>query len=269
MIRSLDGNSVQFAKRELHSIVLSPVFWALTVAIGLVLGIAGPFETDEVMRFLPRVVYWTFLSGVSFLTFASLSALTQPALTRFLPVPLSVLVAGIISSVAIFAEVVIFNMAMFSYDPDCAWCYGRLLTQIIAITVIISFTIRVVEAQIENRTSRVGTAERSPDILKRLPLEKRGKLISISVRDHYVEVVTAGGTELLFMRLSDAIAETAPIEGLQVHRSHWVALAEVRKSRRQQSRGFLTMSDGREIPVSRTCLDAAMQAGLLPDTRKR
>ena len=85
----------------------------------------------------------------------------------------------------------------------------------------------------------------------------------------FIEALPVDVRAGLSERQRDAIAETAPVEGLQVHRSHWVALAEVRKSRRQQSRGFLTMSDGREIPVSRTCLYAAMQAGLLPNTRKR
>jgi len=264
-----DSSAMQSAKRELRRFARSPIFWAVIVATGLVLGIAGPFETGDVMRLVPRIVYWTLLVGFSFLTFAGLSALTESALSPILPHWIRLLVAGIASGLVIFAEVVAFNIATFNYDPGCAWCYGRLLIQIVAITVAISFAISLVETQIVKQSSEASGQDREPRIVKRLPLEKRGRLISLSVRDHYVEVVTSGGTELVLLRFSDAIAETAPTEGLQVHRSHWVALAEVRKARRQDSRGFLTMSDGREIPVSRTHLDAAMRAGLLPDTRKR
>ncbi|MCW1932118.1 LytTR family DNA-binding domain-containing protein [Pararhodobacter zhoushanensis] len=98
--------------------------------------------------------------------------------------------------------------------------------------------------------------------MARLPLDKRGALISLSVQDHYVEVVTLRGRELLLMRLSDAIAETGGDVGLQVHRSHWVALDQVRAARREGARGVLTLSDGREIPVSRTYAAAAKAAGL-------
>ncbi|MCB1397271.1 MAG: LytTR family transcriptional regulator, partial [Rhodobacteraceae bacterium] len=85
----------------------------------------------------------------------------------------------------------------------------------------------------------------------------------LSVQDHYVEVVTTRGRELLLMRLSDAIAETEGCAGLQVHRSHWVALDQVQAAHRDGARAVLTLSDGREIPVSRTYVPAAKEAGLL------
>ena len=102
-----------------------------------------------------------------------------------------------------------------------------------------------------------------PRLLTRLPLAKRGPLLSLSVQDHYVEVVTTRGRELLLMRLSDAIAETEGCAGLQVHRSHWVALDQVQAAHRDGARAVLTLSDGREIPVSRTYVPAAKEAGLL------
>ena len=52
--------------------------------------------------------------------------------------------------------------------------------------------------------------------------------------------------------------------GFQVHRSHWVSLAQVRSVRRDGARAVLTMSDGRDIPVSRSNIAAVKEAGLLP-----
>ena len=100
--------------------------------------------------------------------------------------------------------------------------------------------------------------------LRRLPVEKRGRLISISVADHYVEVATSAGSALILMRLTDAMAETGDTPGLQVHRSHWVAIGEVTAARRDGARAILTLSDGRDIPVSRTYVPAVKEAGLLP-----
>jgi DNA-binding LytR/AlgR family response regulator len=64
------------------------------------------------------------------------------------------------------------------------------------------------------------TSDASPPILNRVPVQRRGRLIALSVSDHYVEVLTDGGRSLVLMRLSDAIAETGPVKGLQIHRSH-------------------------------------------------
>ena len=47
---------------------------------------------------------------------------------------------------------------------------------------------------------------------------------------NYVEVWTERGTHLVLMRLSDAIRETAGENGLQIHRSHWVALGAVKRT---------------------------------------
>lgn len=65
------------------------------------------------------------------------------------------------------------------------------------------------------------------------------------------------------MRLLDAIRETAPVAGMQVHRSHWVGLDAVRRSLRQNGKPVLELDNGTLVPVSRTYLAAAKQAGLI------
>lgn len=47
-------------------------------------------------------------------------------------------------------------------------------------------------------------------VLQRLPIEKRGELISMTVIDHYVEATTTRGKHLILMRFKDAIAEIQP-----------------------------------------------------------
>ena len=66
------------------------------------------------------------------------------------------------------------------------------------------------------------------------------------------------------MRLADAIAETGDTAGLQVHRSHWVALDQVRGVRREGDRAILSMAHGPDIPASRSNIAALKEAGLLP-----
>lgn len=88
-------------------------------------------------------------------------------------------------------------------------------------------------------------------LLRRLEPELRGRLVSISVRDHYVDVVTDRGRASLLMRLSDAMAEAEGEEGAQVHRSHWVARHAARAIDRRGGRLMLVLADGTSLPVSR------------------
>ena len=45
--------------------------------------------------------------------------------------------------------------------------------------------------------------------------------------DHYTEVLTAGGRELLLLRFSDALKEVGDTPGIRLHRSHWIADSHV------------------------------------------
>jgi len=107
------------------------------------------------------------------------------------------------------------------------------------------------------------TAAQTPAILERVSLPQRGKLIALIVEDHYVDVVTDKGKTLVLMRLADAIREAAPLAGLQVHRSHWVALDAVVRTQRSEGKVMIELSNGMRLPVSRGYLPAAKEAGLV------
>ena len=109
-----------------------------------------------------------------------------------------------------------------------------------------------------------GPTAARPALLDRLPIEKRGVLMSLSAEDHYTRVRTSHGEELLLMRLTDAIREAAPTPGLQVHRSHWVAVGAVAQVTRGKDRATIHLTGGAEVPASRSYLPALREAGLLP-----
>lgn len=79
-----------------------------------------------------------------------------------------------------------------------------------------------------------------------------------------MEVVTTRGRASVLMRLVDAMREAGDVRGLQVHRSHWVALDQVTAARRVGDAAVLTLSTGAEVPVSRSRLPDLRAAGLLP-----
>ena len=99
--------------------------------------------------------------------------------------------------------------------------------------------------------------------LDRLPVRYRGAhLWAVSSEDHYLRVHTSLGEELILMRLADAVRELAGADGVQVHRSWWVAKSGVGDTRRDNGKLVLKLKSGTEVPVSRTYLAAAKEAGL-------
>jgi len=117
------------------------------------------------------------------------------------------------------------------------------------------------EAQPAARADVPGAASA---FLDRLPIRMRSAdLWAVESEDHYLRVHTSAGSELILMRLADAVRELSGIEGLQTHRSWWVAkqgLADVVKG---DGKLVLKLKSGAEAPVSRTYLKAVKDAGWL------
>ena len=64
-------------------------------------------------------------------------------------------------------------------------------------------------------------------------------------------------------RTSDAVRELARADGLQVHRSWWVAKAGIQDEKRLDGRSLLVLPSGTEVPVSRSYRAKAKEAGLI------
>lgn len=102
----------------------------------------------------------------------------------------------------------------------------------------------------------------APRFLDRMPLKLRGaELYAVEAEDHYLRVHTDRGSDLILMRLSDAVAELDGLEGARTHRSWWVAKTAVTDVRRGDGKARLTLKNGVEVPVSRTHAKGLRQAG--------
>jgi len=84
-----------------------------------------------------------------------------------------------------------------------------------------------------------------------LPPFKRGNIISLSAKDHYVKITTDAGQHTHRMSMKEAVAMLPKDTGLQVHRSHWVAFSAMLSLEAQAGRQFLTLRNGQQVPVSK------------------
>ena len=243
----------------------SPRVWVTLAALALVLGLSGPFGTESAMRLAPRIGYWGLIAVVTYLSGNLVVALLTQWFEQTKP-PLAIGFPVITLSIAVVVliEVIAINWLVLGNAPKSTGEILSLGVNVLGVGIVVAGIILYFSRSAPRPEIQAAELPQAPRILQRMDLSKRGRLISLSVQDHYTEVATSKGTALVLLRLSDAIAEAEPTAGLQVHRSHWVATGEVKAARRDGAKAVLTMSDGRDIPVSRTYVQAVKDAGLLP-----
>ena len=114
-----------------------------------------------------------------------------------------------------------------------------------------------------------GSALSPPRILARLPLRLRGaRLLALEAEDHYLRVHTDAGSDLILLRLADAIAEADDLPGARCHRSWWVARDAVMAVNRTGGRIILDIAPMAaaatiKVPVSRSYVGELRAAGWL------
>lgn len=88
------------------------------------------------------------------------------------------------------------------------------------------------------------------DFLAALPPAIGQDLVAIQADLHYLQVRTTRGRAMVLASLG-AAEQALGDRGLRVHRSHWVALAHIRRLARSADGMLLVLSDGSRVPVSR------------------
>lgn len=114
------------------------------------------------------------------------------------------------------------------------------------------------------RVTHAASASAGPAVkfLERLPPKLKGaQIYAVSAEDHYLRLHTSKGSDLILMRLSDAISELEGLEGAQAHRSWWVARDAVESVRREGDRVTFLLKGGVEAPVSRPNVRPLREAG--------
>jgi hypothetical protein len=257
---------LHFTKRELQRLFFEPKLWAGLSAAAVVLGIIGPFTTYDELRLPGRLAYWAVVTVSTYFTaFGTVFLLVRLFYPREYPGPVAFAAAGAVAGVPVALLVAAINAIVFGTEEGFEFLV--LLPYCVAIAAIVSTVVMVFSAEWVRRDApqpdAAGpSAAPRPRILDRIPVGQRGRLSHMSMQDHYVDIRTDRGGSLVLMRLADAIAETDGVEGLQIHRSHWVAKNAVERVVRKNGRLFLKLRDGTLLPVSRSYVAAVRAAGL-------
>ncbi|OCJ11247.1 histidine kinase [Rhizobium sp. AC27/96] len=268
----MDHTFLQSTLRELQVFQRSPRFWATFVAIVLIFAISGPYGTFA--RLMPgaRLGYWLALHAMAWSIAILFSVAAEILLRERMTSMFARMMTGsIIAALPIGFGIGLVDLAFFGTVPTLASSLRQALSSIPLCFLFCLLTYLTMHQQIAIAAERPTGAQPAPSaakmaeikqqssqppILSRLKPENRGALIRLSVRDHYTEVVTSRGRELILLRFGDALMEIGDTEGLRLHRSHWIAADHVAGLKRDNGKLFVLTHDGLEMPVSRPYADA-------------
>lgn len=234
-------------------------------AVVLVLGLSGPFDTFNDFDTAGRLAYWLTVVVATYVVGQAVALFALATLaSRVVLVPVRVGLAALFCSVPVTLIVLGVNLVAYGHPSGMAPLTLWLYCTAIALAVVTVITVAGRSSGSSDLTAATAPAVvEPPPLLERLPHPQRGRILALSVKDHYVEVLTDRGKGLVLMRLSDAIKETGTVVGLQIHRSHWVALDAVKRVVRTGGKVTVELLNGEKLPVSRGFLPAARAAGLV------
>lgn len=268
----MDHTFLQSTLRELQVFQRSWRFWATFVTVVLIFALTGPYGTFA--RLMPgtRLGYWLALHAMAWSTAIVFSVVAEILLRKRMASMFARMMTGsIIAALPIGFGIGLVDLAFFGTLPTLAGSLRQSLTSIPLCLLFCFLTYLTMHRQIavaaegpsnekpattSIKTSEIRELPAQAPILSRLKPENRGALVRLAVRDHYTEVVTSRGRELVLLRFGDALREIGDTEGMRLHRSHWIAADHVAGLKRDNGKLFIVTRDGAEMPVSRPYADA-------------
>lgn len=241
---------LQLTLRQMQRQFKEPKFYAFLVVAILILTMSGPFGTLEHYNFLERFAYWAILTPATYILASGVATWVTVTLTRKqLNSWLAYMFGGTAAGVIVGIFVWLFGVFL---DQSFGQSINGLLT---AMTYTIPITIGVTMLfKVSEKTSDEKPKTLTNDIrfFEKIPKKLGRDLISLNSQDHYIKVTTSMGSDLILMRLSDAIIELEGADGIQPHRSWWVSKKHVFEIKTENSKKVIELSNGDLVPVSRS-----------------
>lgn len=228
-----------------------PSWWARALTfgagLGLLLGVIGPFGSYlnpvplRVLDQMVMTVSGTVLAGV--LIPLQLRLGLRVGLPRMFCLAVAILVTAVpIAALSAVVSFAIWPQNVVSYRPS-TWYFEALLilASLVALWVVLEMARTVWQAAAAPGTAAFPIQAAAPT----------GAVICLQTEDNYVRVHRAQGSSLELMPLHEAIERFGDPDGLQVHRSWWVAAAAVEGAEREARNWRLRLANGLRVPVAR------------------
>lgn len=233
--------------------------------------VAGPFGTTDLLDPWERAVFWFMVVTISVLFGFLVRAVVFTLIPRNRRLAQEALVIALL--VVLLSPTIWWIMQEFSEQTATR---GPDLGLVVFYVFILAFSVIALRHLVPALDRRIAgqqpgvtvadAAEQAPEprLTWRLDADMVGPILRLSGQDHHVQVATATGTQMLRMRLVDAISEMGPVEGYCTHRSHWVTRAAIARIDRENSQKiWIVLTNGDRVPVSRKYRPDLEEAGIL------
>lgn len=235
------------------------------IAVGLLLGLAGPFGSYPAYPAATRYVFWLGLTAAGAVAAVAADAL----LPRFRSGAVRIAALALLSALPMTFVVA---WTMSTVQPGRVFTPHQ-LPALLACVAAVQLLIVYVTTTAAPAADGAGPPDHSPALpelgaeeppaafpsalLSRLPPGIGSDIIALETEDHYLRVHAAGGSALILMRMADAAALLDPRLGAQVHRRWWVAEAAVAGVGAEGQKLSLCLVNELVVPVGRTFSAAA------------
>ncbi|MGH6613862.1 LytTR family DNA-binding domain-containing protein [Sphingomonas sp.] len=243
----------------------------ISTLLGVTLGAIGPFGSYLNGALPVRIAYWVACLWIGWLVFGLgvplLSGWAQRrALPAWLWAPPVIAILAILPAIASR----MLALRLWPMVARVGWFewYGQCLLLSVLLTIGMLLRARAVKRPAAFSTNpETGpdptSGPASADLRDRLPAYLGRDIKCLQMEDHYVRVHTPHGSALVLMSLSQAMAGLTDIEGVQTHRSWWVAQSAITGVVEDGRKLRLRLTGGLEAPVSRARVGLLREAGWL------
>jgi hypothetical protein len=257
---------MQFTQRQRFS----PGKWrplVAAIAVGLLLGFAGPFGSYPAFPTATRYIFWLGLTAAGVV-----AAIAADALLPVTRLRAGAIRIGAVALISALPMTFVVAWAMSRVQPGRIYTPQQLVGLFWGVAAVQLLVVYAATASAPP-AGDLAAPGHSPvlpvpgdgaipaafpsALLSRLPPGIGGDIIALETEDHYLRVHGAGGSALILMRMADAVASLDPRLGAQVHRRWWVAEAAVAGARTEGQKLSLRLTNQTLVPVGRTFATAA------------
>ena len=231
-----------------------PAEFAGLFLVGLFMAAIGAFNTDPADP-LRANTYWVTVMICGGVIAALIEPLLWkvPALAKRPPLLAAALAVAMTPPITLMVWLV--DAAFSGRVPNPRGLPSLLISVLVVDigVVILAVLLRRATARIAPHAPPATPFAPPPAIAEKLPPRlARADLVAVQAEDHYLRIHTAAGNSLILMRFADALAALEGCDGVQAHRSWWVARRAVDETSWSRGRGELRLSNGLVVPVSRS-----------------
>jgi uncharacterized membrane protein len=247
----------------MREMMKQPRMWIEALAavlVGLAFGVMAPFGTQAGSGTAGRYAYWLLAIGLNWAQMSiALFLVRRSALAQgWGALRVGLCVAGGVSLPASF-EIIWLDHYFFGMTINSVSGLAEIYLYVFLVSVLITVPAQLIQTAKPQPLPAPPAA--APTFFDRIPPALGHGLIGLEMEDHYLRIHTDRGSDLILCRFGDALRELAGFDGLQVHRSWYVARSAIRATRKDGQKMVVTLSNGMDVPVSRNFQKTLRDAG--------